>query len=103
MELWASWDGNDATWPWTDLIVEYIPFEVTMLVIGGLSLWLVVHFSLRYWRKHRASQIASQHREYSPEVTDEMHGRYIDEIKPRTGEIKPSRSASPTEGDDTLG
>lgn len=56
MELVASFDGNAATDPWTDLIVEYIPMEITALVIGGLSLWLAAHFGMRYWRKGRAGQ-----------------------------------------------
>ena len=51
MEIWASVDGDPATDPWTDLIVEYIPLEVTALAIGGLSLWLAVHFWRRYTRK----------------------------------------------------
>ena len=51
MECWASWDGNPNTDPWTDLIVAYIPDEVTMLAIGGLSLWLLVHFGKRYWKR----------------------------------------------------
>ena len=51
MEIWASVDGDPQTDPWTDLIVEYIPLEVTALAIGGLSLWLVVHFWRRYKRK----------------------------------------------------
>jgi anti-sigma-K factor RskA len=51
MELWASFDRNPETDPWTDLIVAYIPMEITALAIGGLALWLVVHFGLRYWRK----------------------------------------------------
>lgn len=54
MELWAGFDGSDQTDPWTDMIVTYVPGEVTAVAVGGLSLWLVVHFGLRYWRKHRA-------------------------------------------------
>lgn len=54
MELWASFDGDPTTDPWTDLIVTYIPMEITALAIGGLSLWLAVHFGLRYWRRHKA-------------------------------------------------
>lgn len=55
MELWASFDGNPATDPWTDLIVAYIPMEITALAVGGLSLWLAVHFGLRYWRRRKAN------------------------------------------------
>lgn len=53
LELWASFDSSPATEPWTDLIVTYVPGEVTAVAIGGLSLWLVVHFGRRYLRKHR--------------------------------------------------
>lgn len=53
MELWAVFDGNPDTDPWTDLIVTYVPMEIAAAAIGGLSLWLVVHFGLRYWRRHR--------------------------------------------------
>ena len=54
MEVWASVDGDPETDPWTDLIVQYIPGEVTAVLIGGLALWLPVHFGLRYWRRHKA-------------------------------------------------
>lgn len=53
MELVASFDGNDQTDPWTDLIVSYIPMEITAVAIGGLALWLVVHFGIRYRRRRR--------------------------------------------------
>ena len=50
-ECWFAWDGDAETEPWTELIVAYIPDEVTMLAIGGLSLWLLVHFGKRYWKR----------------------------------------------------
>ena len=52
-ECWFAWDGNPETEPWTELIVTYIPDEVTMLAIAGLSGWLVVHFGKRYWKRRR--------------------------------------------------
>lgn len=52
-ELFASWDGDADTSPWTDLIVTYIPGEVTAAILGGLIVWLPVHFGLRYWWKAR--------------------------------------------------
>lgn len=55
-ELWASFDGNPQTEPWTDLIVRYVPGEVTAALIGALLLWLPVHFGLRYWRKGRTKR-----------------------------------------------
>lgn len=51
LEVFASTDGNEDTVPWTDYIVAHIPEEVTFAAIGGLSLWLVVHFWRRYRRK----------------------------------------------------
>jgi hypothetical protein len=52
-EIFASWDGDPGTSPWTDLIVTYIPGEVTAVLLGGLIAWLPVHFILRYRRKAR--------------------------------------------------
>lgn len=52
-EIFASWDGDPATSPWTDLIVTYVPGEVTAVLLGGLIAWLPVHFGIRYWRKSR--------------------------------------------------
>jgi hypothetical protein len=54
-ELVASFDSSESTVPWTDLIVEYIPGEVTTAVIGALVCWLPVHFGLRYYRSKRRS------------------------------------------------
>lgn len=51
LEVWASVDGDPNTDPWTDLIVRHIPGEITALLIGGLAVWLGVHFGLRYYRK----------------------------------------------------
>jgi hypothetical protein len=53
MECWASWDGDPSTTPWTDLIVTYVPGELTLAVIAGLVVWVPVHFWLRYRRKAR--------------------------------------------------
>lgn len=52
-ELMASFDHDPDTMPWTDLIVTYIPGEITTVVIGGLCLWLPVHFGVRYYRRYR--------------------------------------------------
>lgn len=53
MEVWASADGNDDTDPWTDLIVTYVPGELTAFAIAGLTGWLAVHFYSRYARKDK--------------------------------------------------
>ena len=50
-ELVAALDRDPDTVPWTDLIVAHIPGEVTAAAIGGLSLWLAVHFARRYRSK----------------------------------------------------
>lgn len=56
MEIYASWDGSEQTTPWTDLVVTYIPGEVTAVLLGGLLAWLPVHFGIRYWRKRQQEQ-----------------------------------------------
>jgi len=53
MELWAAFDGNPSTDPWTDLITTYIPWEITAVLIGGLAFWLPLHFGVRYWRRRK--------------------------------------------------
>lgn len=52
-ELWASFDSSAHTTPWTDLIVQYVPGEVTAAVIGALMVWVPVHFAIRYARQRR--------------------------------------------------
>lgn len=51
MELYASFDGNPETEPWTWLIIGYIPSWVTFSAITGLFIWLIVHFARRYKKK----------------------------------------------------
>jgi hypothetical protein len=53
LELLAAFDGDPNTDPWTDLIVKYVPMEVTFAVIGALCAWLPLHFGIRYWRRSR--------------------------------------------------
>lgn len=50
-ELVASFDGSSDTVPWTDLIVTYVPVEVTYALLGALAVWLPIHFGIRYWRR----------------------------------------------------
>jgi len=54
-ELWAAFDGNPNTDPWTDNITTYIPWEITATLLGALFLWLPLHFAIRYWRRSRAT------------------------------------------------
>jgi hypothetical protein len=58
-ELFSSFDDDPSTSPLTDLIVTYVPQEVTAALIGMLLLWLPTHFGLRYYRKARASRRSS--------------------------------------------
>jgi hypothetical protein len=51
MELWASFDGNPDTDPWTYLIVGYVPWELALAAFGALLLWVPIHFYVRYRRK----------------------------------------------------
>lgn len=60
-EVHASRDGDPSTCTWTELIVTYIPGEVTAVLIGGLLAWLPVHFGIRYWRKGKSSNRGSGH------------------------------------------
>lgn len=60
MECWASWDSNPDTVPWTYLIVDHIPGEITAVALGGLMLWLLVHFALRYWHKAQRQRRSGQ-------------------------------------------
>lgn len=48
MEVFAATFWNENRPPWTELIVNYIPFEVFCLVWGGLAIWISVHF-LKYY------------------------------------------------------
>lgn len=52
-ECWASWDADPDTVPWTDLIVRYVPGEVTYVAIVALLAWLPAHFWRRYRRRGR--------------------------------------------------
>lgn len=53
LELFAAVDGDEDTRTWTEHIVTYVDPEVTAVGIGGLSLWLIYHFGIRYWRRAR--------------------------------------------------
>lgn len=57
MECWAAWDGNPETDPWTDMIVRYVPAELTLAVIGALVAWVPVHFFVRYRRKRARDSV----------------------------------------------
>ena len=52
-ELVAAFDPSTETIPWTDLIVEYVPWEAAAAVFGALAVWLPVHFAYRYYLKSK--------------------------------------------------
>lgn len=53
MEIYAAADGKDETPTWTELVIEHINWEVTAVIVGGLILWLPLHWGVRYLRKHK--------------------------------------------------
>lgn len=58
-ELWASFDGDPDTVPWTELVVTHVPGEAAAAAIGALLVWLPLHFGLRYGRKRRRRNVRS--------------------------------------------
>lgn len=59
-ELWASFDHDPDTCPWTDLIVTYVPWPVTAGAIVALCTWLPVHF----WRRYKRRGVDFRHRSW---------------------------------------
>lgn len=59
-EIAFSFDQSDDTEPWTQLIVNHIPGEITAAALGALCLWLLVHFGVRYKREWSAYRILGQ-------------------------------------------
>jgi hypothetical protein len=54
-ECVAAFDGNPDTWPWTQLIVTYVPWWLTFLVIAALIGWVPTHLAIYYWRKYHSA------------------------------------------------
>lgn len=52
-ELWAAWDGNESTSPWTHLLVDFVPAPLTMVLTAVLAVWLPVHFVRAYRARRR--------------------------------------------------
>jgi len=44
MELFAMWDRNPETEPFTIIVVETIPWFIGFPVIAFFGLWLIFHF-----------------------------------------------------------
>lgn len=53
LELIYAFDGHGDSWPWTELIVRYVPWELALAAYGALALWVPIHFYVRYRRKQK--------------------------------------------------
>lgn len=47
-ELWALFDGNPESPPYTWLITQYIPAPIFWLVWGAVTAWVTKHFIEHY-------------------------------------------------------
>lgn len=62
MEIYAAFDSDPDTAPWTEYISKNVPWPVAIAVYIGLvvlMVWLVPHFiyHYRYWRERRRSSV----------------------------------------------
>jgi hypothetical protein len=57
-EIVAVFDGSADTWPWTQLIVQYVPEPVTNLAIDVPLAWLPAHFLTNYADARKAAAMA---------------------------------------------
>lgn len=57
LELIYAFDGHGDSWPWTELIVRYVPWELALAAYGALALWVPIHFYVRYRRKQKKAQV----------------------------------------------
>lgn len=48
LELFAVFDGNPETLPWTNLFVDNIPFQIGFSIVCLFAGWLVKHFYTAY-------------------------------------------------------
>lgn len=55
MEVFAAFDGNRDTQPWTYLIVNNISPWITFPAIIGIATWLIFHFKKFYKIKKNSS------------------------------------------------
>lgn len=51
LELVAAYNNKSNIEPWTTMVVEHVPGEVTFPVLTGIGSWLVVHFGVRYYQR----------------------------------------------------
>lgn len=54
MEIFAAFDGNADTQPWTILITQNIPSWITYTFFSGLFIWLIFHFKKWYRKIYKA-------------------------------------------------
>lgn len=52
-EVLFAFDGNTDTHPWTDLIINYVPWQFAVAIFGALLLWVPVHFFAGYTKRER--------------------------------------------------
>lgn len=64
LELVAVFDGSAATPPLTDLIIEYVPQEITTTVVAVLAAWLPVHFASRHPKRWPGGEPMSARRKH---------------------------------------
>lgn len=51
MEIFAIYDGDTNTEPYTRMILDYIPANIFFLLFGAAGLWVVWHFVKYYLMK----------------------------------------------------
>lgn len=56
LELFSIFDSDDNTLPWTYYIINYVPENLTYLLLGGGALWAVMHF-FKYYREKELKKI----------------------------------------------
>lgn len=49
-ELVAAFDGNDSTWPLTQIVTTYVPWWLALPGAAALAVWIVPHFLVNYQR-----------------------------------------------------
>jgi len=55
LEIAGAIRNDDSPDTWTEQIVNWVPWELSLAVYGALVVWLPFHFYVNYKRKHRKS------------------------------------------------
>lgn len=74
MELWASFDRDPGTRPWTDYITD-LPIEVVLAATGALIIWLPIHFWRAWSKKQKEREAAESTMGQSPTVAEKEEPR----------------------------